>query len=413
MKCENCGTEFNEGVFCPECGTKIKPELSPEECAKKQEIEQIAKEKTEEGKDNRELELAEQKTEQERITKERKEKQSGMAIAALVCGIISICSCGIIFIPEILGIVFACIAMKDKNRKQTMAKVGLILSVVSFALFFFLMIILGSGDSVTKESTTEASTTQEETTVEVETTQEVTTQEKEQTTTEIQAKESETKTEFNPSDYRKDISYESLTRTPDKYKGMKIQITGEVVQVIEEEDELDIRICLEGTADYIYLVCKPDVTDVRILDKDNITYYGVYQGLYTYETVMGGEETVPLFSVDSLNINNYDGTSDSASGALREGTYVFNDGAVTSTADFTYQDGEAFYCHIYATSDDKGYGLVECFLTDNGDGTYTGMIPDEGTIDISVNGSEITVTTHPYAGCEIYFERLDGKYVYQ
>ena len=23
MKCSNCGTEFSEGVFCPECGTKI------------------------------------------------------------------------------------------------------------------------------------------------------------------------------------------------------------------------------------------------------------------------------------------------------------------------------------------------------------------------------------------------------
>ena len=21
MKCKNCGTEFEEGVFCPECGT--------------------------------------------------------------------------------------------------------------------------------------------------------------------------------------------------------------------------------------------------------------------------------------------------------------------------------------------------------------------------------------------------------
>ena len=25
MKCKNCGTEFNEGIFCPECGTKNEP----------------------------------------------------------------------------------------------------------------------------------------------------------------------------------------------------------------------------------------------------------------------------------------------------------------------------------------------------------------------------------------------------
>ena len=23
MKCRNCGTEFDEGIFCPECGTKV------------------------------------------------------------------------------------------------------------------------------------------------------------------------------------------------------------------------------------------------------------------------------------------------------------------------------------------------------------------------------------------------------
>lgn len=345
--------------------------------------------------------------EQETKSKVRQEKQSGMAIAALVCGIISICSCGIIIIPEILGIVFACISMKEKNRKQTMAKVGLILSIISFVLFFFLIIILDSQDSVTKESTTQ------EVTTEVETTQEVTTQETEKMTTEIEEKENETKTGFNLSDYRKDITYESLMRTPDKYKDMKIQMTGEVAQVIEGEKQLDLRIYFGETYDCGYLVCKSDVTDVRILENDNITFYGVYQGLYTYKTVSGSEETVPLFNVDSLVINNYDGMSDSPSGDLREGTYVLNNGAITSTADFSYQDGEAFYCRICAVSDDKGYGLVECFLTDNGDGTYTGMIPDEGTIDILVKGSTITVTSHPDAGCEMYFENLDGEYVYQ
>lgn len=125
--------------------------------------------------DNNGLEKNNNNVNQETGVKVEQGKQSGMAIAALVCGIISICSCGIIFIPEILGIIFACIALKDKNRKQTMAKVGLVLSIISFVLFFFIMIILGSGDSATEESTTQEVTTEVETTQE--TTQEVTTEE--------------------------------------------------------------------------------------------------------------------------------------------------------------------------------------------------------------------------------------------
>lgn len=350
-------------------------------------------------------------TEQGKNSKVEQGKNSGMAVAALVCGIVSICSCGMLFIPEVLGIVFACIAMKDKSRKQTMAKAGLVMSILSFILSFLLLIVLGMGSG---ESTTEESTTQEITT-EVVTTEEVTVEPTTETqSTEKQTEENEVKTEFNSSDYRKDITYESLMRTPDKYKDMKIQKTGKVTQVIEGDKELSVMICLAAPEnDYAYLVCKPDVTDVRILEDDEITFYGVYQGLYTYEMVMGGDNTVPLFNVDNLVINNYDGTSDSPTGELREGTYVFESGSITSTAEFAYQDGEAFYCRISAVSDDKGYGFVECFLEDNGDGTYTGIIPDEGTIDILVKGSSIIVTTHPDEGCEMYFENLDGEYVYQ
>ena len=65
--------------------------------------------------------------EQEKNSKVEQGKNSGMAVVALVCGIISICSCGMLFIPGILGIVFAGIAMKDKSRKQTMCQTAVYL----------------------------------------------------------------------------------------------------------------------------------------------------------------------------------------------------------------------------------------------------------------------------------------------
>lgn len=77
-----------------------------------------------------------------------KQENSGYAIAALVCGIISLVSC--MFIAGILAIVFYFI---DKNnnegRPNQLAKVGMILgivSIVSFVLFiiFYIGIIIAT-----------------------------------------------------------------------------------------------------------------------------------------------------------------------------------------------------------------------------------------------------------------------------
>lgn len=94
--------------------------------------------------------------EQEKNSKVEQGKNSGMAVVALVCGIISICSCGMLFIPGILGIVFAGIAMKDKSRKQTMAKAGLVMSIISFGFCFLMLIMIGTGS---EETTTDQNAT--------------------------------------------------------------------------------------------------------------------------------------------------------------------------------------------------------------------------------------------------------------
>lgn len=51
MKCKNCGTEFIEGIFCPECGTKME---SPEDSNSVEVKEKV-------GKDNLEAAAAERK----------------------------------------------------------------------------------------------------------------------------------------------------------------------------------------------------------------------------------------------------------------------------------------------------------------------------------------------------------------
>ena len=69
MKCAKCGTEFHEGIFCPECGTKY-----DEEEAKKAEAL-----RAEEENKQRELELEKAKAEAERLAKEQAEQEAKKA----------------------------------------------------------------------------------------------------------------------------------------------------------------------------------------------------------------------------------------------------------------------------------------------------------------------------------------------
>lgn len=178
MVCKNCGAEFSEGVFCPECGTKIVQEASDKEKEnkvidyelemqkQKTEQERLAKEKTEKEAELAKIRLEQAKLEEERLKRkarldaenkikieaERKEKEEekqreaklieqkkienegkGMAILSLICGIVAVCSGGAFFIPEILGIVFSLLG-KKQGKMRKMSIVGMILSVVSIGM---------------------------------------------------------------------------------------------------------------------------------------------------------------------------------------------------------------------------------------------------------------------------------------
>lgn len=76
MKCINCGTEFNEGIFCPECGHKYdEEEIARIEREKKEREEREIAEKAErEAKEKAERE-AREKAENERLLRERQERE--------------------------------------------------------------------------------------------------------------------------------------------------------------------------------------------------------------------------------------------------------------------------------------------------------------------------------------------------
>lgn len=102
--------------------------------------------------------------------------------------------------------------------------------------------------------------------------------------------------------YDTGITYKQLARNPEKYEGQKVKFTGEVIQVMEGDDEVQIRLAVGGDYDnVIYGSYDKSIVSSRVLEDDYITIRGVSQGLLTYESTMGASITIPSVSIDKIN----------------------------------------------------------------------------------------------------------------
>ncbi|MBQ8116937.1 MAG: DUF4190 domain-containing protein [Lachnospiraceae bacterium] len=118
MKCKNCGYEYN-GMFCPECGTRNEDNASAQvvkagNTTKEQEPLETQKDKVEKKQGVSETQSAEN-------------EGKTMAVLSLVFGIIGLCTCGTLWIPQILGIVFGLLG-KKQGKMRGMAKGAFLLS---------------------------------------------------------------------------------------------------------------------------------------------------------------------------------------------------------------------------------------------------------------------------------------------
>lgn len=102
--------------------------------------------------------------------------------------------------------------------------------------------------------------------------------------------------------YETGITYDQLARTPDDYVGEKVKFSGRVIQVSNSDDDVQIRLAINGDYDQVILAFYPkDLVKSKVLEDDQITVYGVSLGDYTYEAVMGNAVTVPLVMVDKID----------------------------------------------------------------------------------------------------------------
>ena len=99
------------------------------------------------------------------------------------------------------------------------------------------------------------------------------------------------------------LEYKAISRDPDAYEGNLYKFDGKVLQVMENGQDVTLRVASKGSYDdVVYVTYRRAEGESRILEDDRVTIYGTCYGLYTYETVMGAAVTIPYIVADSITV---------------------------------------------------------------------------------------------------------------
>lgn len=131
---------------------------------------------------------------------------------------------------------------------------------------------------------------------------EVTTEVTEATTA---AKKKMKKESYKKENWNPQITYSQLARTPDDYVGNKITFEGKVIQVSESSysDTVYLRVATSDDYNKVMLIeYDSSILSSRILEDDEIRFYGTSTGLYTYESTLGKSVTIPAATVEHITI---------------------------------------------------------------------------------------------------------------
>lgn len=101
------------------------------------------------------------------------------------------------------------------------------------------------------------------------------------------------------------FNYNNLIRYPDDHIGDLTWFKGEVLQVIEDDKLLHIRVSTRDSGygyfdDVMYVLYYRDNNSKRILEGDLLTVYGKCDGLITYESTTGKSVTIPSFIAEYI-----------------------------------------------------------------------------------------------------------------
>lgn len=100
----------------------------------------------------------------------------------------------------------------------------------------------------------------------------------------------------------KTYTYDEIARDPDNYYGMYATFTGEVIQVLEDGNSLQMRVDVTRGKYYyedtMFVFYERPEGSSRILEDDIIQMWGQLTGTISYESVMGNTITIPSIDVE-------------------------------------------------------------------------------------------------------------------
>lgn len=109
--------------------------------------------------------------------------------------------------------------------------------------------------------------------------------------------------QFDPNDYDTGLTYEDLARNPDEHAFKAVTFEGSIIQVMQGDGYTQYRIAINDDYDQVMLIeVDSSQLESRILENDYIKFYGTYFGEVTYESVLGGNITVPSIVVDKFEL---------------------------------------------------------------------------------------------------------------
>lgn len=103
--------------------------------------------------------------------------------------------------------------------------------------------------------------------------------------------------------YNTGITYDNLARSPEQYNGEYVKFKGKVLQVLEENGTSQIRLAINSDYDQVILVgYRSAILDIKLLEDDVVTIYGVSQGDVTYTSTIGKPITLPMVLAEKIDM---------------------------------------------------------------------------------------------------------------
>ena len=103
------------------------------------------------------------------------------------------------------------------------------------------------------------------------------------------------------------VSYEDLMRYSESYEGKWVCFEGEVVQVVSDIPNMELRISTKkdewiGYLEDVVYLYSGDYSGERLLEGDLIQFCGKSTGILIYEAVLGNQMSIPKIETDELYV---------------------------------------------------------------------------------------------------------------